>query len=66
MNFANNKKFGHSQLRAYFLHLDFFEKLMIRYLQLHLPCFGGNQFKNDIEKALGPNRLIKSSNSLSP
>ena len=64
MNFRDNKRFGYSQIGAHFLHLNFSKKFMIRYLQLHFFCPGGNQLKNGIEKAFGPNRLIGSSDSL--
>ena len=40
--FAGNKKFGHSQLGAYFFPLGFFAKTLIGHLQLHLPCLGNS------------------------
>ena len=64
VNSADNKRFGHSQLRAHPSHPDFSEELMTKHLQLHLPCPGGNRFGNGIEKALGPNRLVGSLDSL--
>ena len=66
VNFADNEGFGHSQLETHLPHPNFSEELVTRHLQLHLPCLGGNRFENSIERALGPNGLVGSSNSLYP
>ena len=58
MNSTNNKKFGHSQLKAHLSHPGFFTKTLTKLLQLHLLCLDGSQFENDIERALGPNGPI--------
>ena len=39
---------------------------MAKYLQLYLPCFGGNKFGNSIERVFRLNELVESLNSLYP
>ena len=58
MNSANNEKFDHSQLKAYFFYFDFSAKDLIRHFQPHLLYFNNNLFKKSIERALKPNKLI--------
>ena len=64
MNSENNEKLDHSILRAYFFHPDFSEKLMTKHLQLHLSYFYDNQYGNSIKRAIKPNRLFRSLDSL--
>ena len=35
--FINDKRFNYSQFRTYLFYLGFFKKIVIKYLQLHLP-----------------------------
>ena len=62
-NFANNERFGHFQLGAHLPYPGFFAEILTKYLQLHLLCPSGSQFKNGIGKALGSSKLIWSSSS---
>ena len=66
MNFANNKRFGHSQLGAPLPHPGFSKKTLTKYLQLYLPYSGDSQFGNGIIIALGLSGLAGSSGSLYP
>ena len=64
VNSVNNKRFGHSQLKAYFPHPSFSAETSIKHLRLHLLCLGNSQFENGIRRAFGPSRLVWSSDSL--
>ena len=58
MNPTNNKRFGHSQLEAYFFHPNFIAKTVIKHLQPRLSCSGDSQFESDIRKAFEPNKPV--------
>ena len=58
VNFANNERFGHSQLGAHSSHPGFSGEILTKYLQLHLPYPGNNRFENGTKRALGPSGLV--------
>ena len=58
VNSANNKKFGYSQLGAYFFYFSFSAKILIKHLQLYLLYSGCNYFENGIERASKLNRTV--------
>ena len=66
MNFANNKKFGHSQLGAHLLDPSIFAEILTKHLQLHLFCPSNNQFEIDIRRAFEPSGLVWSLEFLYP
>ena len=66
VNFANDKRFGHSQFETYLPYPGFSAKILTKHLQLHLLYPSGSQFENGLERALGPIGLVWSSNSSYP
>ena len=66
VNFANNERFGHSQLGAHSPHFGFSAETSTKHLQLHLLCLGGSWFENSIGRAPRPSGLVWSSDSLYP
>ena len=64
MNSPNNKRFGYSQLKTHLFHPGFSAKTLTKHLQLHLLYPSNSEFENDIGRALGPNGLVWSSDSL--
>ena len=66
VNSANNKRFGHSQLKAHFFYSGFSAEILTKHLRLHLLCSSCSRFKNSIKRAPEPSGLVWSSDSLNP
>ena len=58
MNFASNKRFHYFQPKTPFVYSDFFAKTITKHLQLYLFFSDNNQFKNNIERVFGSNKLV--------
>ena len=66
VNSISDEKFCHYQLGAHFFLSSFSGKTLTKYLPPYLPCPGNNRFESGIERALGPSRLVWSSDSSYP